>query len=112
MKATIGEEGTEQFTVETRVDGKTIKVEPIHDPFINTTVIVTAPRWKHFLAMLRHDPIWVEVIVRGSVSAERAILTLDPEQMQRENEEILEARRISRESSPAIGHYAAEGGNS
>ena len=99
----VGEEGTEQFTVETRVDGKTIKKQPIHDPFIYCMTITFLTRFDHFLAIFRRREIRVEVIVRGSEGAQRAIMTLDPGQLARDTEEILEQRRISRESSPIMG---------
>jgi|SRR5882724_2718817 len=104
MKAMLGERGTEQFTVESRVDGETIKVQPIHDPFIQSTVGVKASRWDHFKAIFRPPTIRIEVIVRGSQGAERAIMTLDPEQLKRDSEKILEQRRIVREMSPTMGH--------
>ena len=34
----IGEEGTEQFTVTTRVNGELVADRKIHDPFAHTTV--------------------------------------------------------------------------
>ena len=103
MKAHLGEEGTEQFSVEVRVDDKTIKVQPVHDPFIYNTTVVGISRWDHFLAIFRLRTIKVQVSVWGSEGAQRAIMTLDPEQLARDTEEILEQRRISRESSPAVG---------
>ena len=106
MKAHRGEEGTEQFSVETLVDGKTIKVQPIHDPFIHSTTVVSISRWDHFLAIFRRREIRVQVFVSSSEGAQRAIMTLDPEQLARDTEEILHERKIARESSPTIGYYA------
>lgn len=109
MKAMLGEDGTEQFTVETRVDGKTIRVQPIHDPFISSHTFTSLSRWDHFKALFRKQWTKTEVIVRASEGAQRAIMTLDPEQLQRDTEDILEQRRISREASPTIG-YCFESG--
>jgi hypothetical protein len=108
MKAQIGDEGTEQFTVTTRVDGRTIKEQPIHDPFIHNTTVVILSRWDHFLAIFKRREIRVEVNVWGSEAAQRAIMTLDPVQLSKETEEILEQRRIARESFPTIGYYVEE----
>lgn len=105
MKAHLGEEGTEQFSVETLVDGRTIKVQPIHDPFIHSTTVVSISRWDHFWAIFRRREIRVQVFVSSSEGAQRAIMTLDPEQLARDTEEILHERKISRESSPTIGYY-------
>lgn len=101
MKTQLGEEGTEQFTVESRLDGKTIKVQPIHDPFIHSTVGFKGSRWDHFKAIFRPPVVKVEVIVRASEAAQRAIMTLDPVQLTRETEEILEGRRQFHESGCA-----------
>jgi hypothetical protein len=104
MTAHLGEEGTEQFSVETRVDEKTVRVQPIHDPFIRSTCIVGISRWDHFVAIFRPRKIKIQIIVNGSEGANRAIMTLDPEQLARDTEEILEERRIAHESSPTIGY--------
>ena len=108
-RCNIGEEGTEQFTVEILVDGKTIMVQPIHDPFIHSTTVVGITRWDHFLAIFRRRDIRVQVVVRSSEGAQRAIMTMDPRQLAMDTEEILEQRRISRESSPTMGYMIAEG---
>lgn len=99
----LGKEGTEQFSVETVVDGRTIKVQPIHDPFIHNTTVVQISRWDHFKAIFRRREFRIEVTVRGSEGAQRAIMTLNPERLSRDTEEILHQRKISRETSPTVG---------
>jgi hypothetical protein len=91
MKAHLGEEGTEQFTIETRVDGKTIRVQPIHDPFVTSTT-TTKISWLGCLKGLLYGGVTVkhQVLVRGSLAAQRAIMTLDPEELERESERIIE----------------------
>jgi hypothetical protein len=111
MKTMLGEEGTEQFSVEILVDGKTIKVQPIHDPFIHSTVVVGISRWDHFLAIFKRRQIRVQVFVSSSEGAQRAVMTLDPEKLARDTEEILHERKISRETSPTIGYCVVEASN-
>jgi hypothetical protein len=91
--AQIGDEGTEQFTVKTRLNGEVIREQVIHDPFINTTVKLGG--WRAAWMALRGG-INVEVEVRGSEGAQRAILTLDPKRLAADTEAIAEARRQSR----------------
>lgn len=97
MRAFLGETGTEQFTVETRVDGRVVKTQRIHDPFIRNTTVVGLTRFDHFLAIFKRRQIRVEVAVQGGEGAQRAIMMLDPYELQRESEEILERRKNSRE---------------
>lgn len=104
-KAQIGDAGTEQFAVAVVVDGKTIKTQPIHDPFICNTTVVGISRWDHFRGIFKPREIRVEVIVRGSQGAERAIMTLDPLQLAKDTEEILYERQQSRESSGIVGFF-------
>jgi hypothetical protein len=106
MIAMLGEEGTEQFMVETLVDGKTIKVQPIHDPFIHSTTVVGLSRLDHFLAIFKRRTIKVQVHVQATQGAQRAIMTLDPYKLQHDTDEILEERRISRETCATLGCYA------
>lgn len=107
--AMLGEQGTEQFTVTSRQDGKLIREQKIHDPFIHCTTVIQISRWDLFKAMFRRQyETRVEVSVWGSEAAQRAIMTLDPEALARETEEILEQRRISRETSPMIGYCVEE----
>jgi hypothetical protein len=105
MRAMLGEQGTEQFTIETEVEGKTIKVQLIHDPFIHSTVVTTLSFWGCFLGLFipKRRTIRTVIIVRGSEGAQRAIMMLDPEQLSLDTNEILEARRIARETSGTGG---------
>ncbi len=106
MKKSIGSEGTEQFTVTTWQNGKLMREQEIHDPFIRSTVVIQASRWDLFKALFqRQHEMRIEIHVNGTEGAQRAIMTLDPAQLQRDTEEILEQRRISRENSPTVGHY-------
>ena len=108
MRTQLGEEGTEQFTVETRVDGTTIRVQPIHDPFINCTTVTRLGAFQCLKAFFgRGVAIRTEVIVRGSEAAQRAIMTLDPEQLTRETEQILEERRNAYENREVGGAIMA-----
>src|SRR4051812_8361166 len=103
MKTHIGEEGTEQFTINTLVDGKVIRSQPIHDPFIHNTTVIDISRWEHFLSVFMPKTVKVEVSIRGSEGVQRAIMTLDPEQLAQDTRDILREREISRESSGTIG---------
>ncbi len=49
----LGEAGTEQFTITTYQDGKQIRLQKIHDPFIRCTVGIAMSRWDLFKAMFR-----------------------------------------------------------
>lgn len=101
----LGEQGTEQFTVETYVNGERIGERAIHDPFIHTTVVLRG--WRHAWRALFGE-IKVQVSVSGSQGAQRAIMTLDPEKLANDTKEFLEQCRISRETSPTMG-YCVEG---
>jgi len=104
MISMLGDEGTEQFSVETLVDGKTIKVQPIHDPFIHSTTIVEISRWDHFLAIFKPRQIKVQVYVSASEGAQRAIMTMDPARLAKDTQQILHERKISRETSSTMGY--------
>ncbi len=109
MKETLGKEGTEQFTVTSRQDGRMIREQKIHDPFITCTTVIKISRWDLFKAMFRRQyETRIEVNVWGSQGAQRAIMTLDPEALARDTAEIFEQRRISRENSATMG-YCVEG---
>jgi hypothetical protein len=107
MNCHLGEEGTEQFTIETRVDGKTIRVQPIHDPFIFSKSVTTTSRWGHFISIFKNRPVTIEIIVRASEGAQRAIMTLDPVKLQQETDAILEERREIRERN-SRGDYSQD----
>jgi len=84
----LGETGTEQFTVTTRVDGKLIGQHSVHDPFIRTTVTLRGLRhaWRALFGFK------VQVSLDASEGAQRAIMTLDPYKLAKETELILAAR--------------------
>lgn len=100
IKARIGEEGTEQFTVETRVNGDLIRNQPIHDPFIRSRVTHTWNRWHCFLGLFNsaRRQVVVQVQVDGSEGANRAIMTMDPVALQEDTKQILLARADRRSS--------------
>ena len=107
MKAHLGEANTEQFTVTTRVDGKLIGDQAIHDPFIHNRTVVGISRWDLFKGLFRRQfQVKVEVSVRASEGAMRAIMMLDPEQLEAETKAILAERKESRERH-ARGDYGA-----
>ena len=102
----LGEEGTEQFTVESRVNGVTINTQKIHDPFIWNTCAMTLGRWQAFLGIFKELTIRTETIIHGSEGARRAIMTLDPAKLQADTEEILKARAYAREHFQEYGEVA------
>jgi hypothetical protein len=101
MKATLGETGTEQFTLEIEFTGHKFPAQQLHDPFIRTRIGIS--RWDLFKALFRKQ-FEVRIRMDGTEAVIRAIMTLDPEQLKRETEEIQECRRLSRESSATIGY--------
>jgi len=102
MKAMLGEEGTEQFTIDIEFNGRRFPTKALHDPFIHTRIGVS--RWDLFKGLFSNQ-FEVRIAVQGTQAVQRAIMTMDPEQLMREEKEILEERRISRETSPTIGYY-------
>jgi len=92
----LGEPNTEQFTVETYINGNKIGEQCIDDPFVRTTVVIG---WRDILRALFRG-LKVQVCVNGSPGAERAVMTLDPYRLEHDTNEILEERRRARESSP------------
>jgi hypothetical protein len=106
MKTHLGEDGMEQFTITTRVDGKVIREQKIHDPFIHSKTVVGISRWDLFKAMFRKQfEVKVEVAVHGSEGVLRAIMMLDPVQLEAETQSILAERAESRERH-ARGDYS------
>lgn len=93
MKSYLGEAGTEQFTVTTFVNDQQIKEQRIHDPFIRSTVRLKG--WKHAWNSAFHE-IKVNIVVDSSEGAQRAIMTMNPNQLQRDTDEILTSRAASR----------------
>ena len=102
MKAMLGEEGTEQFSLYIEFNGRTFPAKPLHDPFIRTRIGVS--RWDLFKALFRKQ-FEVRIRLEGTHAIQRAIMTLDPGQLARDEQEFLEQMRISRESSPTVGYY-------
>ena len=101
----LGENGTEQFTITTRVDGKVIKEQPIHDPFLFNKTVVGISRWDLFKALFRRQfEVKVETSVHGTEGVTRAIMMLDPEKLEAETNSILEERRLSRERNSGNEH--------
>jgi hypothetical protein len=101
----LGEEGTEQFELTTRVNGVEIRRLKIHDPFHCTRVVMRG--WKHAWNALTKG-IEVQVSVNGSEGAQRAIMTLDPHALTQETRNILIERVEQRErngDAGTVGYY-------
>lgn len=102
MKAHLGEEGTEQFTVTIHRDRELVREQKIHDPFIHSTVIIKISRWDLFKSLFKKQyETRVIVHVTGTPAAQRAIMTLDPEELARENEEIYKSYEKSYQDAQA-----------
>lgn len=104
MKTSIGEAGTEQFHITTRVDGVVIGEQEIHDPFVHTTVKLRGLRhaWN---ALVRG--IKVNIHLSGTHGAEAAVMSLDPHDLQERTEKFLLDRAEQRAHSTTAGCYAA-----
>jgi hypothetical protein len=101
----LGETGTEQFTITTRVDGKVIREQPLHDPFLHNKTVVGISRWDLFKGMFRKQfEVKVEMSVCGSAAMQRTIMMLDPHKLAEETTAILESRRLSREANAGDNH--------
>lgn len=97
----LGENGTEQFTITTRRDGELIREQKIHDPFLNSKTTVAMSRWELFKAMFcKQFIVTIDTSVRGTEGIIRAIMMLDPAELERETAKMLEERRLSREGIP------------
>lgn len=94
----LGEKGTEQFAVETRVDGLMVRKQLVHDPFIHNKTVIWISRWDHFKAIFKKRVITVEIALRGSEGAMRTIMMMNPVKLDFDTKEILEQRRLSREA--------------
>jgi hypothetical protein len=104
----LGENGTEQFTISTRVNGELIKAQPIHDPFHRTSVHLRGI--KHAWTALTKG-IRVEVAVDGSHGAVQAVMTLDPRKLEEATQIFLEQqaqRRQANDAAGVVGYYAAQ----
>jgi hypothetical protein len=96
----LGETDTEQFEMKVSINGEPIGAQKIHDPFICNTTFCGGWKW---VWRALFGGIKVQVSVNGSAGAIQAVMTMDPYQLQRNTDMILEERRISRESSAATG---------
>jgi hypothetical protein len=104
----LGESKTEQFIITTEVDGKLVKEQRIHDPFLHSKTVVGISRWDLFKALFRKQfEVKVEVSVRGTEGVQRAIMMLDPAKLQAETEQILADRARSREQNAGDNHCFA-----
>src|ERR1017187_8897174 len=101
----LGENGTEQFAITTRVDGKLVREQKLHDPFLHSKTVLCISRWDLFKAMFRKQyAVTVETFGSGTEGVMRAIMTLDTEALNNETATMLEDRRRSRESYGLMGH--------
>lgn len=65
------------LTVETRIDGKRISIEPINDPFLRNETVHEMSIWDR-LKFLFHGRIVVEILIRGDQEAIRHWFRTDP----------------------------------
>jgi len=100
----LGDTGTEQFVIETLVNGELIREQRIHDPFLHSTTFLRG--FKHAWRAL-FGGIKVTVRVSGTEGVIRAVMTLDPEKLQAETDTILEGRRRGRESQASDCNFVA-----
>jgi hypothetical protein len=101
----LGEAGTEQFEVETLLNGERIGLQSVHDPFIRSTVKLRG--FKHAWNAL-FGGLKIQIRLDATPGAQRTIMMLDPEAMQTETKSMLEAARLSRERSGICGGYQQE----
>lgn len=98
----LGEEGTEQFSVRTHVDGKLIGDKPVHDPFATTTVKLRGLR--HAWNALTRG-ITVQVSVDASHGAISTIMMLDPQALHEQTNIFLERQAQRRAQNEATGTF-------
>src|ERR1700677_2849886 len=102
----LGENGTEQFVLTTRVNGKVIGTKPIHDPFHTTRIKMRG--FRHAWNALTKG-IEVHVSLDGSAGAQRAIMMLDPKVLDQETSNILNERAGQRDRTDGtVGFYVAD----
>ena len=102
----LGENGTEQFEIITKVDEREIGRQKIHDPFLHSKTII-ALSFLDWAKLLWTRKIIVSISVTGTQGIQRAIMMLDPAELEKVTKEILEDRRISREQLTAVGGFIA-----
>ena len=90
----LGEDGTEQFSLAASANGKVIARQPIHDPFIRSTVKLRGLGWA-WKALF--GGIKVQISVDATEGAQRAIMTMNPRQLEAETQQILADRKRTRE---------------
>lgn len=100
----LGKLSTEQFRIVTKIDGKIIGDQLIHDPFIHNSTVIGLSRWDLLHAFFkRRFEIRVQVNLHGSAGAERAIMRLNPVDLRKDTDEILAQRQSRREEYQAMG---------
>jgi hypothetical protein len=102
----LGEDGTEQFTVTTRANEEVIGRQSIHDPFIRSTVKLRGFQWA-WKALF--GGIKVQVSVDATEGAQRAVMTLNPRQLETDTRLILAERKRAREQGFSDGNCVAQG---
>lgn len=92
--------GSPQFEVTTRVNGKQIGQQWIHDPFIRTTVKLRGLRyaWNALTKGLS-----IQIAVDGTHGAVSAIMMLDPEKIDQTTAEFLAYQAMRRETNGIVG---------
>jgi len=89
-------DGPEQFIIRTSVDGKLVKAQRIHDPFVHSRTVVGISRWDLFKAIFcRQFTITVQISLEGSPAVQRAIMSLDVQSLEAENEEIASKAHVT-----------------
>lgn len=94
----LGEPNTEQFTVTTFLNDRQVSQQKIHDPFGRTTLIIG---WLDLLKSLFQGRAKVQFGLHGSEGAQRAIMTLNPYELEKSTNEILDERRKARAAREA-----------
>ena len=97
--------GNPQFEVTTRINGKEIDRQAIHDPFILTRVRLRgfAYAWRALTKGLE-----VQVAIDGTHGAVSAVMMLDPEHIERDTAEFLTfqaQRRANNMQAGVVGYY-------
>lgn len=101
MRAMLGEEGTEQFTLDIEYNGRKFPTKPLHDPFITTRIGIS--RWDLFKGLFCKQ-FEVRLHLGGTHMVQRSIMTLDPEQLARDEKVWLEEMATARKNHPTIGY--------
>ena len=99
-------DGNPQFEVTTRVNGKQIGQQWVHDPFARTTVKLRGFRyaWDALTKGLN-----IQVAIDGTHGAVSAIMMLDPQLIEEDTAEFLTFQSHRREANTQagiVGYYA------